>query len=103
MLPLSASVEMAKNEALKERINMAFNIIAHEMILESSDTEHHILRHNHANMILQLQKERIDAFVEGIFAAPAIQNSFVTSPEQITDEQILESVRQVWNSLIGIS
>lgn len=102
MLPLSVSLAFSEDEDLQGRIRIAFNVIAHEVILEDPDTENHITRVSHANTTLQWKPDTTLKFVDSVLSSPAIQNSNTTDPASITDEQILEGVRQIWNSLIGI-
>jgi hypothetical protein len=103
MLPLLLSSQLESDKNFKARVNMAFNVVAHEVLAEDAEVPNHILRVNYANRILQLPMERIDAFIAGVIGAPSIQSTNAQSADQIPDDSILSAVRQCWNGLIGIS
>lgn len=103
MLPLSLSVSLSKDEDFIERVVAGFNVVAHEVLNENSEVDHAPLRSNHANMILQVPANTIRNYVDGVIGSPTIQNSNPTNSSDITDEQILDGIRSVWNGLIGIS
>lgn len=103
MLSLQLSNDISVDPAFQGRTVMAFNIVAHEVLLEPATAENYELRVNHANAILQRPASRILEYVGSVVSSPSIQSTSATTPDGVTDAEILEGVRQVWNGLIGIA
>jgi hypothetical protein len=100
MLSLQAAYALESDAEFQGRAIVAFKVVAHEVLAESPDTPNYDLRVNHANLILQRPASTILGYVGGVIASPAIQQS---DGATITDDQILEGVRQVWDNLIGLA
>lgn len=98
MLSLQASYELESDPTFQGRAVVAFNVVAHEVLAEPPNTPNYALRINHANAILQRPASKVVEYIGGIIASPAIQ----ASTGDITDAQLLDGVRQVWATLIGI-
>ncbi len=102
MIPLALFTKISHDKEFIEKTIAAFNIVAHEILREDADYPNHILRVNHANMVIQQNPENTKNFVTGVVGSKTIQDSEIDSVEGITDEMVIRAVYEIWDSLIGI-
>lgn len=112
-LPLSLSTicALACEPSLLPRVRMAIAIVAQEVFAESSTTTGYPLRWNLAKSILSPTEAQTASMIVGIVCSPpmlaAAAGTGSTDPATmaaaITDDQILDAIRQGWDAVAGVS
>ena len=110
-LPLTAVCGLACEPTLLPRVRMAIAVVAQEVFAESPDTPGYPMRWNLSKTVLSPTEAQAAQMMVGIVASPpvlaAAAATGVTDPagmaEAITDDQILNAIRQGWNAVSGVS
>lgn len=110
-LSLAAMCDLACEPSLLPRLRMAIAVIAQEVFREDPATPGYPLRWNLARTALSPSTEQAAQMAPSLLVTPALlaAASSAASPAPpamaaaITDEQILDAIRQGWNVLAGVS
>ncbi|MFZ3557224.1 hypothetical protein [Streptomyces sp. BH055] len=110
-LPLSAICTLASEPTLLPRIRMAIAIIAQEVFAEDPTTPGYPLRWNLAKTALTPSEAQATQMATGLVVFPSLLQAAATAgstsgPEMaaaITDEQLLDAIRQGWSTVAGVA
>ncbi|MFE7072549.1 hypothetical protein ACFU96_20960 [Streptomyces sp. NPDC057620] len=102
---------LACDPNLVPRVRMAIAVIAQEVFLEAPTTIGYPMRWNLAKTVLSPTDAQATSLMVGLFVRPpmlaAIADIGSTDPAAVaagvTDEQLLDAVRDGWNAISGVS
>ena len=101
-MDLRKQYDVATDNTFNQRVAMALYTVAREMVYEDLDTPAHPLRVRFAQGILTADVTNFTRYASMVMANPAIATPPQgTSAANITDTQILEAIREMWNPLAG--
>lgn len=100
---LSKLYDLITDRKFGERVAMAFYRIAREVLDEPSDTIGHENRTNFARSILLQDADSFIPYGAMAISDPAIVALNTTRQQDISDALILTVVRNMWNTLAGVS
>ncbi|WP_328333313.1 MULTISPECIES: hypothetical protein [unclassified Streptomyces] len=110
-LSLAAMCDLACETSLLPRVRMAIAVIAQEVFREDPATPGYPLRWNVARTALSPSTDQAAQMAPGLIVAPALLAAAASAGSSapaamagaITDEQILDAIRQGWNAVAGVS
>ncbi|MER7759481.1 hypothetical protein [Streptomyces sp. NPDC097619] len=110
-LPLFLENELTHDPVFIARVRAAVTRIAREVLSEPADTPGHPLRTGLARSVLNPADSTTPGLAPSIAADPNISAAAAAAPlpidggaaeARITDEQILDAVRQAWDLTAGV-
>ena len=110
-LPLAVMCNLACEASLLPRVRMAIAVIAQEVFAEDGSTPGYPLRWNLAKTVLSPTQAQAASMMVALVVSPDLLAAAagVGSPDPatmaaaITDEQILDAIRQGWNAVAGVN
>ncbi|MCX5182663.1 hypothetical protein [Streptomyces sp. NBC_00268] len=110
-LPLAVMCNLACEASLLPRVRMAIAVVAQEVFAEDGSAPGYPLRWNLAKTVLSPTQAQAASMMVALVVSPdllaAAAGAGSTDPATmaaaITDEQILDAIRQGWNAVAGVN
>lgn len=105
MASLLGGATLVADVNFQRRVGMAMYFVAREVYTESPEVPHHPLRVALAQRLLNVDIEDVLRYAAMIVTAPTIvakTDQQLSNHTNVTDNEIIGSVREVWNPLSGV-
>ncbi|CAM5667553.1 hypothetical protein [Streptomyces griseomycini] len=110
-VPLSVISALAREPSLLPRVRMAIAVVAQEVFAEDPATPGHTMRWNFSKTVLYPTDVQAAATLVGLVASQPMLDAVAATgatdapsiAAALTDEQLLDAIRQGWNTSAGVS
>ena len=89
--------------AFRQRVALAFLIVAREVRDEPDTTRGHDARRNHANAVLMRDTATHEQYAGLVLSHPTVIELDPSNASSIPDDTLLQAIRDSWNALANVA